>query len=106
MADCPPEEVIGNNRGVLVCEPLPPVHEPRALPSGTYADSCDGCVLEGEGDELVLRCEQCKSADGQLRSSELALRSCGGDGVIGNHNGALACELGQGAFHPDPRAEL
>ena len=84
---------------------------PRRL--GTYKESCDGCALEMHGDDRVLRCEQCKGADGLLRPSALTVGSCGTDEVVGNHDGVLTCERGQGEAaatqpepEPEPRSEL
>ena len=99
---------------MLACEPPPaPPPAPPGLPLGTYTESCDGCALEMHGDDRVLRCEQCKGADGLLRPSALTVGSCGTDEVVGNHDGVLTCERGQGEAaatqpgpEPEPRSEL
>ena len=73
---------IGNNNGYLACNGH---GGPPSLPGGSYAQSCDGCTLNG----TTLACS-CGNESGGRVSSSLDLASCGGSDV-NNNNGSLVC---------------
>jgi len=60
------------------------------IPAGSYAGSCTGCSVSGDG--LTLTCTQCVNTRAQRKESSIAVDACDGDDVIGNHDGVLACE--------------
>ncbi|MBA4808114.1 hypothetical protein [Brevundimonas sp.] len=62
-----------------------PAASGRALPVGSYRETCRGISLNG--DRLRARCI---AKDGQSVSSTLSVRSCQG-AQIKNDNGRLAC---------------
>jgi hypothetical protein len=56
------------------------------LPTGSYRNSCEGCVYDGS----TLTCEKCENGTGGARSSSLR-GSCGGGQIIANCYGTLGC---------------
>eukprot|EP01051_Picozoa_sp_SAG22_P018645 SAG22_NODE_3199_length_1861_cov_1.425085_2_plen_192_part_00 len=80
----------GNSGGELVCDT--PANA-EGIPEGSYTGSCGGCTADGGS----LTCTHCQATDGSQRESTLAVGSCAEGEVIGNADGALACE--------DPAAE-
>ena len=66
----------------------PPPPNADGIPEGTYLGSCHGCALVGG--ELV--CQQCVSSVGDRLKSAIAVDACAEEEVIGNRDGALACE--------------
>jgi len=80
------------SRPVVVEAPRPVVVQPRvvvtppvrALPTGSYTNSCSGCTISGD----TLSCD-CKNEDGNSRYTSLNVRYC--NSSVSNQNGRLSC---------------
>ena len=81
-------------RPVVIQVPTPaPQPVVRALPSGSYSETCSGCTISGD----TLSC-QCKTESGYSRYTSLNTRYCGRS--VSNQNGSLSC--GEPARAPEP----
>lgn len=70
------------------------------LPTGTYLQSCEACVLRGEEAGVELYCERCANSAGGRMPSSLLLAACLTSSPVSNNDGQLAC-LGGIAAGPD-----
>jgi hypothetical protein len=61
-----------------------PAHH-ESCPDGSYKDSCNGCKFEGG----VLSCVECSGPEGKNKDVSFTVGDCK---LIGNVNGAIACE--------------
>jgi hypothetical protein len=79
----------------ILASPTPPTQEkstavvPRSgIARRSYMDSCQDCVLNGQGVNIILICA-CRNAGGELHSTAITI-----DNLIANSNGALVWQAG------------
>ncbi|MEQ1755267.1 MAG: CVNH domain-containing protein [Micropepsaceae bacterium] len=80
---------------------LPPPQPPQPLPAGSYQQSC-----RSMGVERGTLSGECKTTNGDWRTTSLGLRSCPQGADIGNDNGVLKCVSALPPAPPPPQAPV
>jgi hypothetical protein len=83
------EEVFNRDGGLQCYAKQDSWGDGRAIPHGSYIDTCKNVVVSGDQSNMQA---QCKDRGGAYRTAQLSLGGCRRGGAIDNDDGRLVCQ--------------